>query len=163
MWNYDVITWYCALFFFLEWQQCASVGLLSWKAEIKSQWWQWRHTGANDDTATHWPCPVPLLSTSPTHKQPWSNSSPSPSTADHQSRALNRDMVRLAGQEEVQHKSSGFLMLFTVWDVKRQDLWWRRSRDRHGEGVKGHSSMRTSMASSLKCEWKERRKISFNF
>lgn len=40
-----------------------------------------------------WPCPVPLLSTSPTHKHPWSNSSPSPSTADHQSRALNRDML----------------------------------------------------------------------
>lgn len=44
-------------------------------------------------SSLHWPCPDPLLSTSPTHKHPWSNSSPSPSTADHQSRALKRDML----------------------------------------------------------------------
>lgn len=44
-------------------------------------------------SSLYWPCPDPLLSTSPTHKHPWSNSSPSPSTADHQSRALNRDML----------------------------------------------------------------------
>lgn len=49
---------------------------------------------------THSPCPLPLLSTSPTHKHPWSNSSPSPSTADHQSRALNRDMLPLIGHKE---------------------------------------------------------------
>ena len=42
---------------------------------------------------TFLPCPLPLLSTSPTHRHPWSHSSPSPSTAAHQSRALNRDIL----------------------------------------------------------------------
>lgn len=68
----------------------------------------------------HWPCPVPLLSTSPTHKHPWSNSSPSPSTADHQSRALKRDMLPcwLDREEKKITRKLNTLCLF------RTDTYW---------------------------------------
>lgn len=164
MWNCHVITWYCALFFFFESGSnvlplVSSVEQLKWIAsddsgDILVHTMTLQHT---DHVLCH--CCPRLPHTSSPGQIP--RPRPAPPTTNHgpwtETWCVWRDRKRFSTRVQ------GSLCCSPCETWKDKTCDGRRSRDRHGEGVKGQSSMRTIMASSLKYDWKERRKISFNF